>query len=168
MDSFKIEFGRQETSGFCESERLSMVTPKSRTYRLHLSEEGTDTFLECHSRLARIARRFIPYGTTLTVATLLLEALEGPELSDELCAPVVNRLAGRIEHFVGASPCLAQAAAKMLDHIEIAPGGGPSVTAARLFMTAIALMSASEDSEIERAYRRIGTAFAPPSPETPG
>ncbi len=138
-----------------------MATTKSRTYRLHLSEEGTDSFLECHSRLARIARRFIPYGATLTVAMLLIEALDGSELSDELCAPAVNRLTGRIEHFVGASPNLARAAAKMLEQVESSPGGGPAITTARLFTAAIALMSASEDSEIARAYRRIGTAFPP-------
>ncbi|WP_235523565.1 hypothetical protein [Sphingobium sp. Leaf26] len=51
-----------------------MATAKSRTYRLHLSEEGTDAFLEFHSRLARNVRRFIPYGATLTVAMLLIEA----------------------------------------------------------------------------------------------
>lgn len=73
-DSFKREFGRQERCGFCESGRLFMATAKSRTYRLHLSEEGTDAFLEFHSRLARIVRRFIPYGATLTVAMLLIEA----------------------------------------------------------------------------------------------
>jgi hypothetical protein len=143
-----------------------MATAKSRTYRLHLSDEGTDAFLECHLRLARIARRFIPYGATLTVAVLLVEALDCPELSDELSAPRVNRLSGRIEHFVGASPNLAHAAARMLEQVEISLSGGPALTAARLFTAAIALMSASEDSEIARAYRSIGTAFATQNPET--
>ncbi len=141
-----------------------MATPKSRTYRLHLSEEGTDTFLECHCRLARIARRFIPYGATLTVAMLLIEVLDGSELSDELLAPAVKRLTGRIEHFVGASPHLAQKAAKMLEYVEISPDGGPAITTARLFTAAIAHMSASEDSEIARAYRRIGTALPSEGP----
>lgn len=141
-----------------------MATPRSRTYRLHLSEEGTDAFLKCHLRLARIARRFIPYGATLTVAMLLIEALDGSELVDELCAPAVDRLTGRIEHFVGASPNLAQAAARMLDCADFSPGGGPAITTARLFTTAIALMCASEDSEIARAYRRIGTAFTSENP----
>ncbi|SEJ73056.1 hypothetical protein SAMN05518849_11245 [Sphingobium sp. AP50] len=136
-----------------------MATPKSRSYRLQLSEEGTDKFLECHYRLARIARRFIPYGATLTVAMLLIEALDGQELSDELSGPAVNRLSGRIEHFVGGAPNLAQAAATMLDQVEIAPDGGHAVTAVRLFTAAIALMSACEDSEIARAYRRIGNGF---------
>lgn len=159
--SFKFDFDRQWRCGLCESGRLSMATPKSRTYRLHLSEEGTDIFLECHHRLARISRRFIPYGLTLTVAMLLIEALDGAELSDEVHAPAVNRLAGRIEHYVGASPSLAQAAAKMLDQVEASPDGGPAMTVARLLVTAIALMSASEDSEIARAYRRIGNGFSP-------
>jgi hypothetical protein len=159
MDSFKREFGRQERCGFCESGRLSMATPKSRTYRLHLSEEGTDAFLECHSRLARIARRFIPYGATLTVAMLLIEALDGPELCDELSAPAVIRLTGRIEHFVGASPDLAHAAARMIEHLAASGDSGSAVSITRLYTTAIALMSASEDSEIARAYRRMETAF---------
>lgn len=141
-----------------------MATPRSRTYRLHLSEEGTERFLECHYRLARISRRFIPYGVTLTVAMLLIEALDGAELSDEISAPAVNRLTGRFEHFVGASPSLARAAAKMLDQVEVSPDGGPAITVARLLVTAIALMSASEDSEIARAYRRIGTGVSPQDP----
>ena len=138
-----------------------MATPKSRTYRLHLSEAGTERFLECHYRLARIARRFIPYGATLTVAMMLIEALDGAELSAEIHAPAVTKLSGRIEHFVGASPNLAHAAATMIEHVEISGGGGPAVTVSRLLISAIALMSASEDSEIARAYRRIGTAFLP-------
>lgn len=136
-----------------------MATPKSRTYRLHLSETGTERFLECHYRLARIARRFIPYGATLTVAMMLIEALDGQELSDELAAPAISRLTGKTEHFVGASPNLALAAAKMLEQVEISSGGGAGVTVARLLTTAIEVMSACEDSEIARAYREIGSAF---------
>lgn len=158
--SFKREFDRQGRCGLCESGRQLVATPKSRTYRLHLSEEGTDMFLACHYRLARIARRFIPYGTTLTVAMTLTQALDGQELSDELSAQAVRRMSGRIEHFVGASPRLAEAAADMINRVEISHDGGP-ISVARLLLTAIAVMSACEDNEIARAYRGIGKAFLP-------
>ena len=141
-----------------------MAMPKSRTYRLRLSEEGTDAFLTCHYRLARVVRRFTPYGATLTVAMLLAQELDGAELSAELSAPAVERLAGHIEHFVGASPDLREAAANMLGHVESAAHGGSRATMVRLFATAIALMCACDDREIARAYGRIGNAFATPGP----
>ncbi|MGE6695669.1 hypothetical protein ACQKE8_24835, partial [Sphingobium limneticum] len=58
-----------------------------------------------------------------------------------------------------ASPDLAHAAARMIEHLAASGDSGSAVSITRLYTTAIALMSASEDSEIARAYRRIETAF---------
>lgn len=136
-----------------------MAGHRSKTYRLQLSDEGTDLFLSCHSRLARIARNFIPYGATLSVALILADTMDAEELVAELAMPSCKRLAGKKDHYVGASAHLRPFAANILervarsDHISVRP------TIGRLYLAAIAVMAASEEQALANAYRRLPSLF---------
>lgn len=112
-----------------------MTGHRSRTYRLRLSEEGTDLFLAQHHRLARIARGFIPYGATLGVAVMLMEKVETDELVAELTMPSLNRLAES-------------------DLIGVRPSVGA------LHNLAIMLMESSEDHELAKAWQRVQAGIA--------
>ncbi len=132
-----------------------MTRHRSRTYRLRLSEEGTDLFLAQHYRLARIARSFIPYGATLGVAVMLMEKVETDALVAELAMPSLKRLAGKCEHFVGATAALNGATGAILNRFEESDliGVRPSIGA--LHVLAITIMESCEDSELAKAWQRM-------------
>lgn len=136
-----------------------MAGNRSRTYRLTLSSEGTDLFLACHCRLARIAKSFIPYGATLSVALLLISTMDTDELVAELSMPSLKQLAGNDEHYVGASTQLTPLAVAILGRIENSGQIDARPTIGKLHVAAIAVMSASEDRALARAYRQLSTAF---------
>lgn len=136
-----------------------MTGNRSRTYRLRLSNEGTDLFLSCHYRLAKIAKRFIPYGATLSVAMLLLGAMDIDELAGELAMPSVKRLAGEEEHFVGASAQLTRYAAMILDRLEGSSLIGNRPAIGKLHVAAIAVMAACEDHVLAQAFQKLPFAF---------
>jgi hypothetical protein len=137
-----------------------MTGHRSRTYRLRLSEEGTDLFLAQHHRLARIARSFIPYGATLGVAVMLMEKVETDALVAELAMPSLKRLVGKCEHFVGATAALNGATDSILNRLEESDliGVRPSVGA--LHNLAIALMESCEEQELAKAWQRVQAAIA--------
>ncbi|MBJ7439930.1 MAG: hypothetical protein JHD35_13000 [Sphingopyxis sp.] len=137
-----------------------MTGHRSRTYRLRLSEEGTDLFLAQHHRLARIARGFIPYGATLGVAVMLMEKVETDELVAELTMPSLKRLAGKCEHFVGATAAINDATGAIVNRLAESDliGVRPSVGA--LHNLAIMLMESSEDHELAKAWQRVQAGIA--------
>lgn len=132
-----------------------MTGHRSRTYRLRLSEEGTDLFLAQHHRLARIARSFIPYGATLGVAVILMEKVETDALVAELAMPSLKHLAGKCEHFVGATAALNSATGAILNRLEESDLVGVRPSAGALHVLAIALMASCEDSELAKAWQRM-------------
>jgi len=136
-----------------------MVGNRSRTYRLHLSSEGTDLFLACHYRLARIARSFIPYGATLSVALLLMGSVDTDELVAELTMPSLKKLVGNEEHYVGASAQLKPFAGAILERVAASDHIDARPTVAKLHVAAIAIMAASEDRALARAFQRLSGAF---------
>lgn len=132
-----------------------MTGHRSRTYRLRLSEEGTDLFLAQHHRLARMARSFIPYGATLGVAVMLMEKVETHALVAELAMPSLKRLAGKCEHFVGATAALNSATGAILNRLEGSDLISVRPSAGTLHNLAIALMESCEDSELAKAWQRM-------------
>lgn len=136
-----------------------MAGNRSRTYRLRLSKEGTDLFLSCHYRLARIAKSFIPYGATLSVAMLLIGAMDIDELAGELSMPSVKRLAGNEEHFVGASAQLTNYATAILERLEASSLIANRPAVGKLHVVAIAFMAACEDHALAQAFQKLPFAF---------
>ena len=129
-----------------------MAKGSSRSYRLRLSAEGTDLFLACHYRLARLTRCFIAYGATLSVAMRLLEQLDDEELIAELMTPKLPALGGNAEYFVGASPTLAQVAASVLERVDRSGSFAVPPPVHAIYVAALTLMASSEDPLLLQAY----------------
>ncbi|UXC92981.1 MULTISPECIES: hypothetical protein [Sphingobium] len=144
-----------------ESDEGDIMTERqSRTYKLSLSPEGTDLFLVCHARLAKLANSLISYGSTLYVAILIAEASDASEIAAELELPHLRRLIGKREHFVGASDRLQRIAGKISDRLERSDHLGDRPTKNALYAACIALMASSEDKTLKAAYRRMDDLVA--------
>ena len=137
-----------------------MTGHRSRTYRLRLSQEGTDLFLAQHHRLARITRSFIPYGATLGVAVMLMEKVETDALVAELTMPSLKRLAGKCEHFVGATAALNGATDSILSRLAESDLIGVRLSVGALHNLAIMLMESCEDHELAKAWQRVQAGIA--------
>jgi len=132
-----------------------MAARRSRTYRICLSHEGTELFLSCHCRLARLMARFIPYGATLFVAVLLAEASDPAELVAELEDRSINRLFGSAEHFVGASGRLSNIVEAICDRLIEQDGIRDRPPVARIQLASLTIMAGSEDGELVQGYHRM-------------
>lgn len=132
-----------------------MTARTSRTYRLRLSREGTGLFIGCHARLARLAESFVPYGATLFVAVLVTDDLETSDIAAELALPAVKRLAGELEHFVGASVRLSDVVGRIADRLQQSGLLEGRLQVGRLYIVGMMVMAASEDWTLVKAYRRM-------------
>ena len=137
-----------------------MTERQSRTYRLSLSPEGTDLFLVCHGRLAKLANSLISYGSTLYVAILIAESSDASEIAAELEPPRLRRLIGKNDHFVGASDRLQRVAGAISDRLENSDELSHRPTKNALYAACIALMAASEDKTLKAAYSRMSNLVA--------
>lgn len=129
-----------------------MAKGRSRSYRLRLSGEGTDLFLGCHCRLARLTRSFVAYGATLAVAMSLLERLDDDEIVAELMMPDLPRLSGAAEYFVGAPPALAKLVVSIQERLDQTASFAVLPPVNIIYVAALALMSSSEDMSIMQAH----------------
>lgn len=132
-----------------------MARTGSRTYKLRLSEKGVDLFLDCHYRLARLVRDFVPYGTTLSVAVALLERLDTDDIAAELETRTCRQCAGDIVRFVGSSKELALIMRGVTERLEASEqiAGRPPI--GRLYIVALVSFGSVEDVELADAYHRI-------------
>lgn len=137
-----------------------MAARRSRTYRLRLSGEGTERFLGCHHRLARLTGRLVPYGATLFVAMLLTAGSDTAEIAAEVSLAAAQRSRSDKEHFVGASDRLSAIETEighLVEQTDIV-SGRPSQVA--MFIAGIAIMAASEDKAIMSAFDRMTRMIA--------
>lgn len=137
-----------------------MAARRSRTYRLRLSGEGTERFLGCHHRLARLTGSLIPYGATLFVAMLLTAGSDTAEIAAEVSLAAAQRSRSDKEHFVGASDRLSAIETQIGQLVEQTDmvSGRPSQAA--MFIAGIAIMAASEDKAIMAAFDRMTRLIA--------
>lgn len=130
-----------------------MARKGSRTYKLRLSPHGVDLFLACHYRLARLAREFIPYGMTLTVAVALLDRLGANDFAAELETVACDRLAGDLVRFVGCSTGLAEVVQRICERLAASDQLGHSPAIGRLYIVGLVAFGLAEDDELMAAYR---------------
>jgi hypothetical protein len=132
-----------------------MGKASSRTYKLRLSDQGVDLFLACHHRLAQLVREFIPYGTTLSVAVLLLERLDADEVAAEFGTSACQASAGDQVRFVGCSTELADVMARVCERLTASDRFGQSPPIGRLYLVGLATLRAAEDKELREAYHSV-------------
>ncbi|MEA3388566.1 MAG: hypothetical protein U9R64_04700 [Pseudomonadota bacterium] len=141
-------------------EEKKMAARRSRTYRLRLSGEGTERFLGCHHRLARLTGSLIPYGATLFVAMLLTAGSDTAEIAAEVTLAAGQRSRTDKEHFVGASDQLSAIEAEIGQLVEQTDMVSARPPQAVMFMAGIAIMAASEDKAIMAAFDRMTRLIA--------
>ena len=132
-----------------------MTIRRSRTYRIGLSQEGTDLFLTCHCRLAHLTGLFIPYGATLFVAVLLAEVADLSELAAQLGDRTLSRLSGRGEYFVGASAALPDIVTTVSERVESIDTFAKRPAAGHVHLASLALMATCDDDALADAYKRM-------------
>jgi hypothetical protein len=125
---------------------------RSRTYKLRLSPQGIDLFLDFHGRLARLLCDFIPYGLTLSVAIAILESRGADDVFETLQERRFHVCLGEETRFVGTTIQLTQImtriAARLAESREFS-------RATKLGHAAILLAMSAEDQELLDAHRRF-------------
>lgn len=132
-----------------------MESASSRTYKLRLSEQGIDLFLSCHYRLAQLVREFIPYGTTLSVAVLLLDRMDADEVAAEFETNTCQAGIGSQVRFVGCSTELAGIMGRICERLTASERFGPSPPIGRLYIVGLATLRAAEDKDLRDAYCHV-------------
>ena len=120
-----------------------------------MSRKGTEEFLACHYRLAKMTRSFVPYGTTLFVALLIAEATDTFELADELELPATQKLLGRQIHCVGTRSLFQTVVDRLSDRLESCTYFGKKPRPGILYAAGVALMAEADDNTIYTAYERL-------------
>jgi hypothetical protein len=89
-----------------------------------------------------------------------MEKVETDALVAELTMPSLKRLAGKCEHFVGATAAINDATGAILNRLAESDliGVRPSVGA--LHNLAIALMESCEEQELAKAWQRVQAGIA--------
>ncbi|WIW89563.1 hypothetical protein K3M67_06285 [Sphingobium sp. V4] len=131
---------------------------QSRTYKLRLSREGIDLFLQCHCRLAHLLQDFIPYGVTLMVAVALLECQEVCEVAAELDAQRLHHCVGDNIRFVGSSTALIDAARRVSDKLLMQQETSTTPQTGHLYIVALFTLASADDRQLVEAFERV----APP------
>jgi hypothetical protein len=146
---------------------LARVTSRlSRTYKLKLSDQGIALFLDCHSRLCRLAGDLLPYGATLRVAVTMLSEMPTAELVSEIACDELAAFMGKEVRFVGTSPSLAVLTAKLAQRAAASHAISSAPQTWLIFLAALAFMRAAEDSPILRIHndlRRLDNRMRQPT-----
>ena len=132
-----------------------MAQRSSRAYKLKLSPQGIGLFLDCHCRLTHLVNDFLPYGTTLFVAVAVLERASIDDLLGEVSSPELPDYGGKELRFVGASPALGQATARIVDKIVGSAQLHPVPPTWKLYIAALNWLRSCEDQLLIRAYQEI-------------
>jgi len=126
----------------------------SRTYELRLSEQGIDLFLECHCRLTRLSRQFLPYGATLAVAVAALDLLSAAEVAAELETHRCRHATGSNGRFVGAPSSLARHISEIGVRLSQSPEFGSAPRAASLYLAGLCSFSTFDDEQLLAILRQ--------------
>lgn len=132
-----------------------MAQKSSRAYKLKLSPQGIGLFLDCHCRLSHLVNDFLPYGTTLFVAVTLLDRASIDELLGEVSSPELPGFGGKEIRFVGASPALRQATARIVDKIAGSAQLHPAPPTWKLYIAALNWLRCCEDHALIRTYQDL-------------
>ena len=135
---------------------------QSRTYKLRLSEEGIDLFLQCHCRLAHLLRDFIPYGVTLSVAAATLELHDAGDVAAELETQRFRHCLGSNIRFVGAPMGLTDAIERISNKLLESDGFSSRPRTGHLYVAALIALASAEDRQVMAAFQRV----APPRHRT--
>lgn len=134
-----------------------MAARPSRTYKLKLSAKGIALFLDCHSRLCQLASDLLPYGTTLHVSVMMLEAMPAAELAFQLGNGELTSFTGNQIRFVGTSPSLATLTAQISDRAVSNDTLDRPPRTWFLFLAALSCMRSADDALVLRTYERLGS-----------
>lgn len=126
----------------------------SRTYKLHLSNEGISLFLECHNRLAHLLREFIPYGLTLSIAVAVLDRQEPCDIASEIASPRFKKCLGTNIRYVGSSMTTARIITQIADTLVESNEFAAPPKVVHMHLVAVLFLSSAEDEEIIGALRR--------------
>lgn len=126
----------------------------SRTYKLRLSDEGIGLFLECHCRLARLEREFIPYGATLATAVVLLETSEPRDLMVELATLRFARCLGDTVRFVGTSIALKPAIDRILLALRASHAQMRMPKSGQLYVAGLLLLRSANDEMLKTSLNQ--------------
>ncbi|BAI99051.1 MULTISPECIES: hypothetical protein [Sphingobium] len=131
---------------------------QSRTYKLRLSKEGIDLFLQCHCRLAHLLQNFIPYGVTLMVAVAILEGQDACDVVAELEEQRLHHCIGDNIRFVGSSTALIDATKRVSDKLLNRHECPSAPQMGHLYIIALLSLASAEDRQLVEAFERV----APP------
>jgi len=128
---------------------------RSRTYKLRLSPQGIELFLDFHGRLARLLCDLIPYGLTLTVAIALLESRGADEVFETLQERSFHICLGEETRFVGTTIQLTQVMARIAARLAESREFSQAPKIGQLYLAAILPAMSAEDQELLDAHRRF-------------
>lgn len=131
----------------------------SRAYKLKLSHQGIGLFIDCHCRLCHLVNDFLPYGTTLFVAVAILERASIDELIGEISSAELPGYGGKEVRFVGTSPALGQATARIFDRITVSAQLHPIPQTWKLYIVALNWLRSCDDHVLIRAYQELAGGF---------
>ncbi|WDF74232.1 hypothetical protein [Novosphingobium sp. KACC 22771] len=143
-----------------------MANPRSRAYKLQLSEHGIQLFLRCHGRLCCVVGDFLPYGSTLFVAVSLLRLCAVKDLPGELLAPDIKGYGGRLIRYVGTSPGLSGTVQEIAASLEESGLVHPSPQTWKIFLAALNHMEAVSDQELRRIFCAVAHEIGRPPGRT--
>ena len=136
-----------------------MAHKVSRAYKLKLSPQGIGLFIDCQCRLCHLVNDFLPYGTTLFVAVALLERASIDELLGEIGSAELSSYGGKEVRFVGTSPALGQATARIFDRITVSAQLHPLPQTWKLYIAALNWLRSCEDQVLIRAFQELVRDF---------
>ena len=128
---------------------------RSRTYKLRLSPQGIDLFLDFHGRLARLLCDFIPYGLTLSVAIAILESRGADDVFETLQERRFHVYLGEETRFVGTTIQLTQIMTRIAARLAESREFSRATKLGHLYLAAILLSMSAEDQELLDAHRRF-------------
>ncbi|MDR6709296.1 hypothetical protein J2X73_003685 [Novosphingobium sp. 1748] len=143
-----------------------MTSPRSRAYKLQLSEHGIQLFLRCHGRLCGTVGDFLPYGSTLFVAASLLRLCPAEDLPGELLAPDIRNYGGRLVRYVGTSPTLSGVIQEISARIEESGLVHPPPQTWKIFLAALNHMEGVADRELLRIFCAVAGEIGRPPGRT--
>lgn len=139
-----------------------MANPRSRAYKLQLSQSGIHLFLRCHGRLCGTVGDFLPYGSTLFVAASLLRLCPEQDLPGELLAPDIEAYGGRLVRYVGTSPTLSGLVQEIARRLEESGLVHPAPQTWKIFLAALNHMETASDQELLRTFCAVAGEIGRP------
>ncbi|WCT79107.1 hypothetical protein [Novosphingobium humi] len=139
-----------------------LANPRSRAYKLQLSQSGIHLFLRCHGRLCGTVGDFLPYGSTLFVAASLLRLCPEQDLPGELLAPDIEAYGGRLVRYVGTSPTLSGLVQEIARRLEESGLVHPAPQTWKIFLAALNHMETASDQELLRTFCAVAGEIGRP------